>query len=290
MLGCSVKTNLKTILRDPATLLAILAGIIMEFMYGINVSQYDLSYNTFGKEYYYTEAAFTSILNSMINLVSGPITTIVFMFMGVVLAINLFKDIRMQTYDILTSSGLRFGQYYIAKLISYYIIALGLSFGLTVLHSVLFAVFYLPPDPNFNVGKVLIAGFVMMIALYTSVLLHTFAYALFIVSLTGIAVSGVLFNAVYPFLPYMFTIFAHQTVYSWYIHATPEVMLWYFKYWITHPKEEWFARHMHCGTAVTNYFWADIYEVGLSYGLITLITAALIFSSYFLLKRRFQKA
>lgn len=288
MIYRSLKTNLKTILRDPSTILAILAAIIMEFMYGIYIGQYDLNGNLFGKEYYASEEGMETILNTMVNLVSGPVTNIVFVFMGVVLAINLFKDIRMQTYDILVSSGLRFKQYYIAKLIAYYILAGGLSFGLTVLHSVLFTIFYLPPDPNFDAAKVLFAGFVMMIALYTSALLHTFTYALFIVSVTGISVAGVFFNAVYAYIPNMISALGYGTAYTWYIHITPSVMIWYFKYWIMY-SSRWAEKHLLCGTAATNGFWADIYEVALSYGLLTLISAVLLTASYFLLKRRFQK-
>ena len=42
MLRYSIKNNLKTVLRDPTTLLAILAALILEFMYGINMGYQDI--------------------------------------------------------------------------------------------------------------------------------------------------------------------------------------------------------------------------------------------------------
>ena len=290
MVAVSVKNNLKTVLRDPTTLLAILAALILEFMYGINMGYQDMYGNELGKEFYLTEGAYERILNTMMNLVSNPIADIVFVFMGVVLAINLFKDIRLQTYDIVAASGMTFGKYYLSKIVSYYLLALMLSFGLTMLHEILFVIFCLPANPNCDMGKVVIANFVMMIALYTSALWHSFAYALFLSALTGIPLIGVLFNAVYRYLPYMFGFLSFDTAYHWYFHTTPMVMLWYFKYWITYPSEMWFSKHLLCGNSVTNYFWSDIYEVGISWGLLILSSVILITLSYFLLKRRFARS
>ena len=54
MIGSSVKNNLKTVLRDPTTLLAILAALILEFMYGINMGYQDMYGNELGKEFYLT--------------------------------------------------------------------------------------------------------------------------------------------------------------------------------------------------------------------------------------------
>ena len=288
MIGSSVKNNLKVILRDPATLLAVLAAVIMEFMCGINMGYQDLYGNELGKEFYLTEGAYERILNTMVNLVANPIANIVFVFMGVVLAVNVFKDIRTQTYDVMTASGMGFGKYYLAKIISYYILALGLSFGLTMLHEILFVIFCLPANPNFDVAKVLIANFVMMVALYTSELSLSFLFALFWISLTGVPVVGVLFNAVYAYIPSMFGL--SLTVYTWYLHVTPEVMYWYFKYWITYPPEQWFSARLLCGNSVTNFLWADIYQVGISCGALILLSVILAVLSYFLLKRRFQKS
>ncbi len=290
MLRFGIKNNIKTILRDPTTLLALLAALILEFMYGVNIQYSDVFGNMWGKELYLTEGAFERILNTMMNLVANPIANIVFVFMGVVLAINLFKDIRTQTYDIVAASGISFGKYYLSKVISYYILALMLSFGLTMLHEILFVIFCLPANPNFDIGKVLIANFVMMIALYTSALWHSFTYALFFASLTGIPLIGVLFNAVYAYLPQMFGFFGFGTAYHWYFHVTPDVMLWYFKYWVMYPANQWFSKHLLCGNSVTNGFWADIYEVGISWGLLILSSVILITVSYFLLKRRFARS
>ena len=290
MIGSSVKNNLKTVLRDPTTLLAILAALILEFMYGINMGYQDMYGNELGKEFYLTEGAYERILNTMMNLVSNPIANIVFVFMGVVLAINLFKDIRLQTYDIVAASGMSFRKYYLSKIVSYYLLALMLSFGLTMLHEILFVIFCLPANPNCDMGKVVIANFVMMIALYTSALWHSFTYAIFLSALTGIPLIGVLFNAVYRYLPYMFSFLGFSTAYYWYFHTTPMVMLWYFKYWITYPSEKWFSNHLLCGNSVTNGFWADIYEVGISWGLLILSSVIMLTLSYFLLKRRFQRS
>ena len=290
MLKSSIKNNLKNVLRDPTTLLAVLAALILEFMYGINLEYGDMYGNIWGKELYLTEDAFERVLNTMMNLVANPIANIVFVFMGVVLAINLFKDVRLQTYDIVAASGMNFRKYYLSKIISYYILALMIAFGLTMLHEILFVIFCLPANPNFEIGKVLIANFVMMIALYTSALWHSFTYALFLSALTGIPLFGVLFNAVYSYFPYMFSFMGFGTAYYWYFHTTPMVMLLYFKYWVTYPSKEWFSKHLMGGNFVTNGFWADIYEVGISYGLIILSSFILITLSYFLLKRRFARS
>ena len=86
MLRLSIKNNIKTIIRDPSTLLAILAALIMEIMYGINIQYGDVYGNIWGKDLYLTEVAFERILNTMMNLVGNPLSNIVFVFMGVVVA------------------------------------------------------------------------------------------------------------------------------------------------------------------------------------------------------------
>lgn len=290
MLRLSIKNNIKTIIRDPSTLLAILAALIMEFMYGINIQYGDVYGNMWGKELYLTEDAFERILNTMMNLVGNPLSNIVFVFMGVVIALNLFKDIRLQMYDVMISSGLSFMKYYLSKIISYYLLALGLSFGLTMIHEILFVIFCLPSNPNFNMGTVVVANFVAMLVLYTSALLHTFSYAVFLVALTGIPFVGLLFNAVYTYIPSMISALGFGSSYYWYIHVTPSVMFYYLKYWSMYPVEQRFQPHLLAGTSVTNYFWADIYQVLISYGSLIAISLILLTISYFLLKRRLKKA
>ena len=116
MLRTCVKHNLKTILRDPATLLAVLATILMRFITGI--SPVAIKPNL-----YYAVDAFQYALNAFHILVDAPVRAI-FPFIGVVVAIDLFRDKRTNSFDILTAGQIKFPTYYLAKLIAYYIMAL----------------------------------------------------------------------------------------------------------------------------------------------------------------------
>ena len=80
------------------------------------------------------------------------------------------------------------------------------------------------------------------------------------------------------------------SAYYWYIHVTPMVMFYYLKYWSMYPVEQRFQAHLIGGNSVTNYLWADIYQVSISFVSLIAIALILLTVSYFLLKRRFRKA
>ena len=117
MLWSSIKNNLKTILRDPTTALAALVAIIMQFMYGLNV--YDFVNQL---DVHYTEKVtrtYDYIMNVMMDVIAKPVFQIAFPFLGVIIAVNLFKEKRSNAYDIMSAGQLSFRQFFFSKINSF---------------------------------------------------------------------------------------------------------------------------------------------------------------------------
>ena len=88
MLKSNVKLNLKTILRDPTTLLAVLIAVIMQFMYGLNDYSQAYLFDIYTNPGVTSE--FNGVMNEMMNMFAKPVAQIAFPFLGVIIAVNLF--------------------------------------------------------------------------------------------------------------------------------------------------------------------------------------------------------
>ena len=289
MLWSSIKNNLKTILRDPTTALAALVAIIMQFMYGLNV--YDFVNQL---DVHYTEKvtrAYDYIMNVMMDVIAKPVFQIAFPFLGVIIAVNLFKEKRSNAYDIMSAGQLSFRQFFFSKIIAYYILGLGMSLVLGLLFELLFIIVYNPFTITVDWILILWAQIAWMFAIYTSCLLIPIALGVFAAAVSGLAATAPIVNCAYYYLPYMLpkAMYLFTSFYD-YTHVVPMKLRIFMKYWPVE-LEEWYS--ITYGTIFETDPPVDctssFTEASVSYGLLILISATLLTVSYFLLKGRYEK-
>ena len=128
ILMCSIQNQLKSIIRSPTILLAVLASLIYRFSMGFD-HYFDASGNNIDTELFLSEDAMPHALNSMMNFVSFPIERLLFPFIAVVIAVDLFKERNHHMLDIVSISRLSFGKYYVSKLISYWAVSIVFCFA-----------------------------------------------------------------------------------------------------------------------------------------------------------------
>lgn len=285
MLLSSIKINLKSILRDPTTALAALVAIIMQFMYGLNdyarTNQFDVH------ETPDVTPIFNYAMNVMLDALAKPVAQIAFPFLGVIIAVNLFKEMRFNAYDIMASGQLSFRQFYLSKLIAYYVIGLVASLGLGLSFEILYLIVYHPFYWELNWLWVLGAQIAWMIALYTSCLLVPIAIGIFAASVSGVAATAPIANCAYYYLPMMTPIWKLR-LHS-YIHVVPDKLLVFMKYWVVQPKD-WYKVQIGGDLAVQWGVDSSFKDAIISYISMLVLAAILLTASYFLLKRRYEKA
>lgn len=288
MVKLSVKNNIISIIRDPTTILAILATFIMRFINGFGMYR-DTAGNFVDAELFLSDEALYYALNSYVGFAISTLQNIVVPFLGIIIAINIFKDIRTNMLDIISTCQLSLKKYFISKILSYHFFGSAILVLLTSTYSVLYAFVNIPAGVILEWDKVFIAQIVTMIVIGTSYLFIPIAWAIFLSALTGISSVGAIFNSVYLYLPSMIV---HSGITFWehYVHIFPHTMYLYLLKWVTYPKE-----------LIFNFEYRDSYgpeasrmftsfsDALLSYSLQILIAAVLLTSAYFLLKRRFQK-
>ena len=292
MIGASIKNNLKSILRDPTMLLAILAAFILCFMNGFDWytgpggvvidSQLYLNENLadhYGRQTFLT---FSSV----------PFRTMLMPFMGIVVALDFFKDKRLGTFDLITTTQLSFLRYYVSKILSYYIVAVFVSFTITILYGTSYIILRVPPDPFFDWMQVVITGTVAMIVLYSSVLWIPIAWSVFLFALTGNHIPGIVFNCVYRYIPGMMVYVFSFSIWEHYIHAIPASLLLYLQDWIVMADEKRFALVHKLFTAGTGAYimYTSFLDALIAYFVQIGIAAVLLTSSYFLLKKRLRRS
>ena len=96
-----IKTNIKTILRDPITILALLITIVL-FLSTAQISVFMGDIEDV-RAIYLREDATHSAGNLVMNIVLAPISYLASVFMGVIIAANLFRDRRNNMFDIISS-------------------------------------------------------------------------------------------------------------------------------------------------------------------------------------------
>ena len=285
MLKSDIKINLKTILRDPTTILAALIAVIMQFMYSLN---------HYGQAYLFdihtapeVTTEFNQVMNEIMDMFAKPVAQISFPFLGVIIAMNLFKEMRDHTYDIMSVGQISFRRFYFGKLISYYLVGLVMSISLGIGFEIYYMIVAKPFQFELNWFAVLGAQIAWMFVLYTSCLLIPIAIGVFAVAVSGVSVTAPIINCAYYYLPVMTPIEKLQ-VYS-YIHVIPDKLFMFMKYWVVHPND-WYQVQIGNAFAVQLGLTSSFKEALISYVSIILIAMLLLMTSYFLLKRRYEKA
>ena len=265
-----IKTNLKSILRDPVTILALLITIVL-FLSTAQLSIFDDDIEGIREIYLMTNATHFAG-NLAMNIVFVPIWFLSFVFMGVVIAGNIFKDRRNNMFDIVRARNVSFLRYYISKLISFYIIAVVFCASISIVWCAVYFIVWMPPEPNFDVGLFFLKFFKNMLLGYSSMLLKVIGFPIFLSALTGVPAVGAIFNAIYYFL--RLVLGDPESYMNMFVHTDPGAM------------QRYANKLVQPEPSILVPFASDanialLWQVGMG--------AALLVSSYFLLKRRFKE-
>lgn len=290
MVKTSIRNNIISIIRDPTTLLAILAAIILCFMDGLG-GYIDGNGNRVDTELYLSSKALSYMLGTMMGWVSIPIRKMLFPFVGIVVACNLFKDKNTNAYDIISSGQISFAKYYLSKIISYYLVSIGLCLLLTVSFGSIYTFVYIPSNANFAWETIIISQIIAMFVFYTSSVLIPIAMVVFFTAVLGTPIIGVIINCIYQFIPNMIYGFSYSFL-GHYVHVYPMALYLYLKDWVLYPLDERFSlNHQQIYGDLEPYlFHTSFPEAVFTYGLQIGIATVLFLTSYFLLKWRFQKS
>ena len=266
-----IRTNIKTILRDPVTILALLITIVL-FLSTAQLSVFMGDIESV-RAIYLREDATHFAGNLVMNIVSAPITYLATVFMGVIIAANLFKDRRNNAFDIIRSRNVSFLRYYLSKLISFYIIAVVFCALTSIFWCAVNFIFYIPSNPNFDIGLFFLKFLKNILLSYSSCLLQILGWPIFLSALTGVPAVGAVFNAIYFYLWKFFG--GPETYYYRFIHANPLEMQAYMNK-LVQPEPSILVPF------ASDANIALLWQVGM--GIVLLV------SSYFLLKWRFKEA
>jgi|GEM_PF-3042527 len=266
-----IKTNLKTTIRDPVTILAVLITIVYFLSIYYPFTGFMGEHEEI-KAIFLRENAHLFAGVAVMNFIFAPIRDIAFIFMGVVIAGNIFKDRRNNMFDIVRARNVSFLRYYLSKLISYYIMAVGLCITISIFWCVVYFIFYMPPNPNFDVWLFFLKFFKNILLGYSSCLLKTIALPVFLSALTGVPTIGAVFNAIYY---YLWKFFGDvETYYYRFVHTDPiEIQRYANK--LIQPEPSILVPF------ASDANIALLWQVGIS--------ATMLVISYFLLKRRFKE-
>ena len=290
MLRYSIKNNILSILRDPSTAFSIIASIIICYIDGFD---FYTSNGTFvDSELYLSNKALGWALSSAMGLVVKPIRKMLFPFIGIVIAANLYKDKKTGSFDLISAGQITFVQYYTAKIISFYVLSVVLCSVLTVSYTAIYSILRVPSNANFEWDKVMISQMLAMIVSYTSVVWIPIAWGTFFSALTGVPAVGAVFNCVYQYFPYVLAGFYRgYTFYHHYIHVYPYTLHLYLKDWMLYPvgqkltyqdKDIYGPESLRMFTSFKDAMIAYLIQIGISFVLLTI--------SYFLLKRRLRQS
>lgn len=289
MLKTSIKNNVLSLLRDPTTILAVLAAIIMRFIYGFDIYT-DSMGNFIDTELYFSEKALDYALNSYVGFATSIVETEIFPFVGIIVAIDLFRDLKTNMADIIFSEQFSFHKYFLSKLISYHILAMLLGLFLTVSYSITYTIVQIPAEANFEWWRVVLAQLVAILVIDTSYLWIPTAWAVFVSALTGIVFTGSIFNCIYRYIPNMIAR-SGLTFFDHYIHIFPITASLYLINWAKYPIRDIFKFEYSDAYGPESYrMFTSILDLGISYIIQLLIATVLLTASYFLLKRRFQRS
>lgn len=266
-----IKISIKTILCDPVTILALLITIVL-FLSTAQISVFMGDIEDVRAIYLRNDATH-SAGNLVMNIVLAPISYLASVFMGVIIAANLFRDRRNNMFDIISSRNVSFLRYYLSKLISFYIIAVVFCALISILWCAVNFIIYIPSNPNFDIGLFFLKFLKNMLLGYSSCLLQILGWPIFLSALTGVPAVGAVFNAIYYYLWKFFG--DDQTYYYRFIHANPGEM------------QRYMNKLVQPEPSILVPFASDanialLWQVGMG--------IALLVSSYFLLKWRFKEA
>ena len=275
-------------IRNPTTLLALLAAIILRFINGVH-SYVGPNGEYIDSQIYLSSEGFQYMLSTMVGMVTVSIEEILFPFIGIVIAVDIFRDLRTNMYDLIETSQISFRKYFWSKLVSYYIVSIALCLSVTALFGGVYAAVNIPANVDIAWGKFFLVQAIAIAVSYTGCLLIPIALAVFLNAFTGSPAVGIVANCVYRFVPYMFIGFS-MTDFGHYVYVYPMALYLYLKDWLLYPANERFSFEQQQLYGDGAPFHTRFPEALFSHGLQILIAAVLLTSAYFLLKRRFQKS
>ena len=197
-LRTNIKNNLRIILRDPTSLLSLLATIIMYFISGIEVVIHDN-----GSEVYYSDMAMELVLKNVTNFVSQAIS-VSFVFIGVIVAVDIFREKRNMVNDLCSIGQIPFFNYFISKIFTYYILGFLFCIGVVFIREILYIIIYIPENSNIDWNIIVVSQIFSILVMYTSYLWTPISVAVFVSSLTGLPVIAAIVNCAFQYIPSMF--------------------------------------------------------------------------------------
>ena len=282
MLRSSIKNNIKTILRDPTTVLALIAAVLMMYLYGLNVQINELDVDPLGY------GAYDFVANKLMGAILRPVGYLAYPFVAIVVAVNIFKDKRTDMRDVAFSSQLSYNTYFFGKLLSYYLVGLGMCLVITLSYDILFCFRFHPLQADVDWGRMLLMLLTCRLTAYLFCLPLPIGFALFLTGLTGVPATGVIFNCAYNYLGAMFFWFDSSWV-AFYAYRIPVKLEIYLKYWVLHIGEPLSTLIGNPNSALVADYHSSFSQALTSVCALFVISAALISASYLLLKRRFAK-
>ena len=283
MLRSSVKSNIKTVLRDPTTVLALIAAVIMMYLYGLNVQINELDVDPLGF------GPYDFVANKLMGAVLRPVGYLAYPFIAIVIAVNIFKDKRTDMLDVAFSSQLSYRVYFFGKLIAYYAVALGMCLLVTLSYDILFCLRFQPHRADVDWGRMLLMLLVCRLVAYLFCLPLPIAFALFFSGVTGVSATGVIFNCAYRYLGSVFYWFDYSWI-AFYAYRIPIKLEIYLKYWVLHIGEPLSTVIGDPKSALVADLHSSFSQALTSVLALCVLSTAMIAASYFLLKRRFGKA
>ncbi len=271
MMRFHIRIRMRAILRDPSVLLAMFASLIMHFV----IYRIESCMHIDGTPAYYgVDGTMLSLVN-ITNFSNSALHT-AFVFLGILIAADFFRERRNGMDDLLTIGQTPPAVHYLARIVSYYVIGLMFCLAVTVAKDVLYIAVAVPNGANIAWGAVVLTRLLCVVGMFTSCLLVPIGLAVFLSALCDTPVVGALFNCVVTYIPSMFGL-TLGSFYVDYIGPTPLQLFYYLNYRFLPPDTDDFIR------VVRNL---SLEKAALAFGLQSVIAAFLLVGAYFIRKKR----
>lgn len=252
------RATMKSLIRSPTILLAILGGILLIFANGTgngtSTSEYDWA-----------------LMGAAIsNHVNTPITSFLPAFIGVIIGFDLLKDKENRFHEILETSQLSFTKYYISKLLAYITIGfVGYLVTVIIDHVDLLATVNLHFE--YNILSVLKMFFVRILFVFPAGIFTFMSITVFSAAIFNRGSVGIVFSVLYAQIRSLFlAFFAQSNFFTLYIYPVPMKMLCYWFYWGTEKNESYqdIFNSMYGEVSFRTMFLSFSIEIGISLALL----------------------
>lgn len=232
------KTTIKSLVRSPTMILAILGGIMLLFANGVGVNGG-----------YYGWEAFAAAISNQVNFTTKNFLPA---FIGVIVGFDIFRDKDNNFSEILDTTQISFLKYYIAKLSAYFSIAfVGCITVVFVYHLLFLASVNITFE--YNIILVLKMYLFRMIWILPNGILVYMSIAVFFSALFGKGGMGIIFSIIYVQIYYLFMpFFNSKNFFVMYIYHVPPKILNYIFYWGT-DRQEIFVKMLSGKIGVLNF-------------------------------------